>query len=566
MIKFSVILFFLFLHLSSYSQDRKSLRLYNNGKYCDCIERINDLPLKSKTPDVLYLAASSYYQLSIAPDKECKIKDPLAKCLNTLVKIRKGKHGEAVQGLAGLYSNAVSSGIQCYREHMAHNNWDAALVMIERLKKIETSSTLLIDQAVCEYGTDKGSALETANTALNLCKNEPDKSRETYVLYQANNILLKLDSIRNPYFHPFMDSLLSKFPDNNDFANSYYIHWKNEIRRHNTAFDYDFMFKTMKVIFSHFPDKQTWKEELHGIVLSIADSLTQVFLDNEENFAAYIACCNLLTKARMEVGCSLPDFNSASYYSVKSTGNKFKINWYSASIGSTIKIKFTFDKFHEIDNELIFNAVVPGVEMQKIKGFLWVDAPKAKRAKKANDLVKPESFNSTLLDTLSHFYCNKFRAENKKKPLNWNWTLYRASKHHSLSMADLGCIFHGEIMDSLYGHPDSINYYLEHYNPRRSSAGENCLYSFAPEKITYEALAQKIIQMWISSPGHRANMLEDVFRSESISTTFTNYPGQLAALREEALSVKYYPELTRLFEVFPDLKNKVTKADISYFC
>lgn len=565
-IKVSLMLFFLALFSSALAQDKKSLRLYNSEKYCDCIERINDLPSKSKTPDVLYLTASSYYQLSIAPDNECKIKDPLSKCLNTLVKIRKGKHVDSIPGLAELSSNAVFAGIQTYRENMAQNKWVVALAMIERLKKIETNSTLLIDQAVCEFAIAKGSALETANTAFKLCKNEPDKRGEDYVLYQANNILLKLDSLKNPYFHPFMDSLLSKFSDNNEFTNSYYTHWKKEIRKHNLAHDYDFMFKTINVIFDHFPNKQTWNDEMQGIVISIADSLTQCFLDNEENFPAYIACCNLLMKARIEVGCTiLPDLKNAKYYNVKSTGNNFKLNWYSASTGSLIKLRFSFDKFWKIKNEISFNAAVPGVEMQKVKGFIWVDVPKTKRAKNSNDLVQSESYNSLLLDTLSHFYCNKFRTENRKKQLSWNYKLYRASKHHSLNMANLGCIFHGEIMDSLYGLPDSINYYLDYYNPRRSSAGENCLYSFIPDMITYDSLAQKIIQMWISSPGHRENILEDGFRSESISTTFTNYSGQLAAFRDEALSTKYYPELTKLFEVFPDLKNKVIKTDISYF-
>lgn len=321
----------------------------------------------------------------------------------------------------------------------------------------------------------------------------------------------------------------------------------------------------MKVIFSHYPNKQAWKKEMSGIVLSIADSMTQRFLDKDENFQSYIACCNFLMEARMSVGHILPNLKNSKYYSVKSTGNKFIVNRYSYSIGSTIKIDFSFDNYGDINNEISFNAVVPGVEMQKIKGFLWTSAPKLKLAKKANDLVKPETFNSMLLDTLSHFYCNKFRVENKKKLLSWSMDIYRASKHHSLSQASLGCIFHGESMDSLYGHPDSIDYYLDQYNPRRSSAGENCLYSYIPDNITYDSLAKRIIKQWINSPGHRANMLENIFNSESISTSFSNYHGQLAAFLDNAMAAKYYPELTKLFEVFTDIKNKVIKPDVNYY-
>ena len=162
MTKISLILIFLLIYFSSYTQDKKTLRLYNLGHYCDCIKRTNNLPSKSKTPDVLYLLASSYYQLSIAPDNECKIKDPLNKCLNTLLKIKKIKTGVSVQGFAVLCSNAISYGIQKYHENMARSNWDAAIAMIEHLKKIETNSTLLIDQAICEYGLSKTTALETA--------------------------------------------------------------------------------------------------------------------------------------------------------------------------------------------------------------------------------------------------------------------------------------------------------------------------------------------------------------------------------------------------------------------
>jgi len=551
--------------LNARAQGGRISRLYSHKHYCDCIDKINNLPSKSKSPEVWFIAASSYYQLYLNPDKECKIKDPLTKCLNTLVKISKAKPGDSVQGLAKLYANALASGIQSYRENMARSKWDAAIAMIEHLKKIETNSTLLIDQAVCEYSIAKSSALETACKALNLLKSDPDKKSETYVLNQSNKILLQLDSTRNKDFHPFMDTMFNKFPDNEQFANSYYTHWKNEIRKHNITNDYEFMFKTMKVIFSHYPNNQAWKKEMSGIVFLIADSMTQRFLDKEENFQSYIACCNFLMKARMSVGDILPNLKNTKYYSVKSTGNKFMLNWFSSSIGSKIKIEFSFQKYGGINNEIIFDAVVPGVEMQKIKGFLWADAPKLKRAKKPNDLVKPETFNSMLLDTLSHYYCNKFRAENKKKPLSWNTDIYRASKHHSLSQASLGCIFHGESIDSLYGHPDSINYYLDQYNPRRSSSGENCLYSYIPDNITYDSLAKRIIRQWINSPGHRANMLQVIFNSESISTTFSNYHGQLAAFLDNAMAAKYYPELTKLFEVFPDIKNKVIKPDVNYY-
>ncbi|MFZ4413225.1 MAG: CAP domain-containing protein [Bacteroidales bacterium] len=559
------ILLLYFIVFSLQAQDKKLSHLYYGKQYCRCIERYNKIPPERRTAEDQYIKASSFYALYKNPENDCKISNPLSNCFIALIKLKKLKSAQSIDGLSELICNVFSSGSEVYQEAIRQEKWETALSMIGKLKSIEISPTLLIDQALCEYGLSKTSALETACLAINLFVQDKDKLAEPDFFTRTNSILLKLDSTKNNDFHPFIDTLLNKFPNNDQFATSYYAHWKKEIRKLNTISDYDFMFKTMKVIFSHYPQRLAWKKEMSCIVLSIADSMTQRFLNKDENFQSYIACCNFLMKARISVGDILPNLKTAKYYSVKSTGNRFRINSYSSSIGSTINIEFSFDNYGGINNEISFNAVVPGVEMRKIKGFLWVDAPKQKRAKKVNELVNPETFNSILLDTLSHSYCNKFRSENKKIPLSWNMDIYRASKHHSLSQASLGCIFHGEDMDSLYGHPDSIDYYLDQYNPRRSSAGENCLYSYIPDNITYDSLAKRIIKQWINSPGHRANMLQVIFKSESISTTFSNYNGQLAAFLDEAMAAKYYPELSKLFEVFPDIKNIGIKPDVYYY-
>ena len=149
--------------------------------------------------------------------------------------------------------------------------------------------------------------------------------------------------------------------------------------------------------------------------------------------------------------------------------------------------------------------------------------------------------------------------------LNWSQNIYRASKHHSLSLAYLACLFHGEDIDPLHGHPDSIKYYLDYFRKPHSASGENCLFAYVPDNITYDSLAEKIIQQWINSPGHRANMLEDRFNSESISSTLTNYHGQFAVFLNKALALKYYPELTQLCEVFPSLKTRFLDMDVIYF-
>jgi len=246
-------------------------------------------------------------------------------------------------------------------------------------------------------------------------------------------------------------------------------------------------------------------------------------------------------------------------------GRDFEITSYSGSSGITNTIEFSINYNRETSYKIDFDAAVPRLEMEKIKGIIWKDVPNNKKAKKKTDIVQSETFNSLLLDTLTHVYCNKFRAQNKKKPLIWSDPIYKASKHHSRNLAFLGCLIHGEERDSLFGQPDSIDYYLHYLGPRNMSAGENILYGYWSDKITYESLAKKIIKQWENSPGHRANMLQDKYTHESVSSTITNFSGQLGAFLDFNVAKEYYPELTQLFKVLPELKEKSLKPDVNYF-
>jgi len=178
-------LFLLSFFISTYAQDKKLMRLYNHEQYCDCIERFNKLSYEKKTTDALFIAASSYYQLFKTPDIGCKIKDPLPKCFKTLERIKKSKSTGVVQGLPELVDNAVSAATETYRDAMYRHKWDAALILIERIKKIQYNSSLLIDQATCEYGIAKLTAFETACYALNFYANNPDEKDKVYFFDQT---------------------------------------------------------------------------------------------------------------------------------------------------------------------------------------------------------------------------------------------------------------------------------------------------------------------------------------------------------------------------------------------
>ncbi len=554
-----------FVLLSASAQDWKLLRLYKSRQYCKAIERYSKIPSKNRTPEVLFIMASSYYELFKNPDVKCKLRDPLSRCLTTITRIKKSELSEAIEGLPELTNNAVSDAIQTYRLDMKRMKWDEALAMIERLKKIETNGSLLIDQASCEYGLDKASALETSFSALRLFADDAVKKDEAYFFDQTKNILINLDSTMNMDFHPLMDSLFDKFPNNEMLATAFYNHWKKDILKYSAANEYDFLFKTIKVILNHHSARRDWKDQMSEIVIALADSLTQGFLDNRENLSAYIQCCNFLMKARLTLDDIVPDLKNAKYYKVESMGKDFEITSFSFTSGITNKLKFSVNYNREVTYEINFDAVIPGVEMQNLKGITWKDAPKNKKAKNPLDIVMPETFNSLLLDTLTHFYCNEFRVQNNKAPLTWSGSIYRASKHHSMNMALLGSLFHGEEIDPLFGNPDSIGYYLQCLAPRNKIGGENILYGFWSKNISYDELAKKIIKVWEKSPGHRANMLHDRFSHASVSSTISNYSGQLAVFLDDTVAEKYYPELSKLFKVLPKLKNKSMEPNVSYF-
>lgn len=538
------------------AQDKKLMRLFNNREYCKCIERCKKNSGKEKYSALtLFIKTSAYFELYKNPDVNCDIKNPLTKCFATLDKLQKKyRQANMAKTDTSFYSDIleleytiIDKGIKIYSNNIMQTKWDSALQMIELLKPFYNKSNLFIDKAICEYALSKSTALETANLALKLYQNEKQNINNIDFITKANGILQNLDSTMNKDFVPFMDSVFKIFPDNETLANIFYNHCKKNIRKFTKDDEYDFIFSTIEVIFKYYPDRQDWSKEINEIVLSIADSLTQRYIDDEKNYPSLIASCNLLMKTRSTLKLETSDFKKTKFYQLKANKN-LHLGVYSK--GST-SFEFSFSGYKE-ECKISIDWVIPQIEMTKIKDFIWTDAPAYKKACNPGDLIKPETFNALLLDTLCHKYCNKFRKEYGKKPLDWYNPMYRASRHHSLTMACRGAIFHGEGNTPLNGPLDSVNYYWKWFG------GENCQLNHpSVGKDTYDSFAKELIQGWIDSPGHRANMLDDDYSIESISTTITNYSGEMAAFLDDKMAEKYFPEIKKLFEILPLLKESI---------
>jgi uncharacterized YkwD family protein/spore coat assembly protein SafA len=93
---------------------------------------------------------------------------------------------------------------------------------------------------------------------------------------------------------------------------------------------------------------------------------------------------------------------------------------------------------------------------------------------------------------------NQFRAKNGLSALTENWQLSRVARFKSQDMADRGYFDHNS---PTYGTPFNM---IKSFGISYRTAGENIAYGYPTPKA--------VVDGWIKSPGHRANMLGTGFR------------------------------------------------------
>ncbi|KAK5575076.1 hypothetical protein RB653_010332 [Dictyostelium firmibasis] len=104
-----------------------------------------------------------------------------------------------------------------------------------------------------------------------------------------------------------------------------------------------------------------------------------------------------------------------------------------------------------------------------------------------NTILHPEAIGRKALE-----FSNIFRRTQNKPPLVWNQAIYHIGVEHSKNMAEKKVAF---------GH-DGFNERAKRYPFKPRGAGENVAYTNDQEDI-----ANKIVNGWIDSPGHRKNLL-----------------------------------------------------------
>ena len=92
---------------------------------------------------------------------------------------------------------------------------------------------------------------------------------------------------------------------------------------------------------------------------------------------------------------------------------------------------------------------------------------------------------------------NEIRKENGLKPLAQDWQLARVARYKSQDMSDLGYFSH---TSPTYGSPFNM---MKSFGISYRSAGENIARGY----MTAEA----VVNGWMNSPGHRANILNSTY-------------------------------------------------------
>lgn len=104
---------------------------------------------------------------------------------------------------------------------------------------------------------------------------------------------------------------------------------------------------------------------------------------------------------------------------------------------------------------------------------------------------------------------NDVRAAHRLQPLSVDFALIRAARAYSATMLRTGVFTHG-----------ALGSRLDSYGARGPVFGENLAWG-----VGSRASARAIVQSWLASPGHRANLLRPGFRRIGLGARVGSFLG-----------------------------------------
>ena len=526
------------------AQDLKVKKLYQEKEYCKCVERCEKVLLKKSSAEVLYYKAASLIYLYKTKDSSCVIPNLLKRSMNALSRLNKCKKDTSGLGIKLIETEIVSACTSLYKEEMELKKWKSAIGYIDVLLAYKPQCNYYFDKAFCAYFLSDRNAIMNLSEALHCLpvKDAHDTSGLFSRLFGLMKVLEHANRLKE--HHQLFDTLMSYYPGNSMLVSEVNTNLLQKLYRYKHQNQYDSLLEYAGWLSKSTPGNKEVRARITHAVISVADSLADLYSKSDTSIGALTNCLKLLSDARILLGEYIEGLRQTKYYSLKpDKTTKFIIeSRFDNDIGFRADPSTGKDYTLNIKN---IRTLVPCRAIGEVPGYLWKDAPKPVRARSAKELLKKETLNYYLLDSLTHIYCNKFRGENSKTRLKWSSSHYRASKHHALVMASANAIWHGENVDSSYADIDSIKLYL------RLFWGENCQYiGMGSEKYTYDEFANDLIENWKSSPGHRRNMLDD-YTVESVSTIIASKDNASVALTNEKIVTKYLPEYKKFFEILP---------------
>lgn len=125
--------------------------------------------------------------------------------------------------------------------------------------------------------------------------------------------------------------------------------------------------------------------------------------------------------------------------------------------------------------------------------------------------INLSSIDYPLLDAAIFYLTNEQRAQNSLAPLRYHPRVEIAAFNHSYKMATLDFFSHSNYIDSTRQSTSDRGKLAGISNP---SFAENIAYNYSSNMgdVSYLSVAEKLIDQWMNSPGHKANILSTTGR------------------------------------------------------
>lgn len=118
-----------------------------------------------------------------------------------------------------------------------------------------------------------------------------------------------------------------------------------------------------------------------------------------------------------------------------------------------------------------------------------------------NSAVDPSSYDAGLLEAAIFYETNRQRVKHGLPVFQFDYALYVCTHNHSVDMVNHNFFSHTSVVEG----KNSMTDRLSQVGYTNCWAAENIAY--CDVKSSYATTAQKLLEMWMNSKGHRENIL-----------------------------------------------------------